>query len=63
MDREIHKMAHDRALRDVVATLDAHVGNDDGWCVSAMHRDEPQRHPCGIRYHFEGVLNSLRRET
>lgn len=59
----MHRLAHDRILREIVATLDAHIDRGDGWCASAFHTSEPRRHPCGIRYHFEGVLEGLRRTS
>jgi hypothetical protein len=59
----MHRQARERSIREIVATLDAHVDSGDGWCASAWHNGEPRRHPCGIRYHFEGVLDGLRRQA
>lgn len=62
MDRdEMHRQARERSIREIVETLDSHIDRGDGWCSSAFHTNEPRRHPCGIRYHFEGALDRLRR--
>jgi len=58
---ELHRLARERSIREIVDTLSAHVDRGDGWCASAFHTGDPRTHPCGIRYHFEGVLAGLRR--
>jgi hypothetical protein len=53
----------EKSVKDVLATLDAHVDRGDGLCAGGFHAESPERHPCNIRRHFEGVLDSMRRDT